>query len=182
LGEGVREGPSGELSTQDRLELQQIASEFGSDSRQKAKAEACAKRRGMTFVREQAEIVRSNPKIENAAGAFETACDSPEGWKRRKSAAKKATRRKPPEPKPEEPQPVGTNPDYSAQWQLWQAASEEQRNLWRQDEVIGRFEPRVGSQPRSAFLARLYTLTELAKEAAAAATALLNPQRQAAAA
>jgi hypothetical protein len=135
----------------------------------------------MTFVREQAEIVRSNPKIENAAGAFETACDSPEGWKRRKSAAKKATRRKPPEPKPEEPQPVGTNPDYSAQWQLWQAASEEQRNLWRQDEVIRRFEPRVGSQPRSAFLARLYTLTELAKEAAAAATALLNPQQQAAA-
>jgi hypothetical protein len=102
---GVSEELSGNLSPQNRLELDAIALEFDSDGRQKAKAEACAKRRGMAFVREQANIVRlQQTRLRNLAGAFEKACDSPEGWKRPKLAAsKKPARKVEPSPMPEPP-------------------------------------------------------------------------------
>jgi hypothetical protein len=50
---------------QSEKQIKSLAVEFGTDSRQRAKIEACAKRRGLAFVLEQAAIVRSNPKIEN---------------------------------------------------------------------------------------------------------------------
>lgn len=170
------EEPSGELSAQDRLELDTIADAFGSDGRQRAKAVACAKRRGMPFVLEQADIVRTKPNIRNLAGAFEKACDSPEGWKRPKPAATKKPKPSKPDSKPEEPPPA-QNPDYSSVRDAWLQASEDQRDLWRRDAQIRHFEPKPGKTPGYAFLVRLHQLIGLAHQAAGAAAALASPQQ-----
>jgi hypothetical protein len=172
---GVSEEPPGELCPADRFELDQLTNDFGSDGRQKAKAEACAKRRGMAFVREQADIVRSNPKIENLAGAFEKACDSPEGWKRRKTAA----RRKLADPKPEA---ARSEPpaDFSAELAWWQSATEAQKEDILRDPRFDLFRKsmRKGVTPSSLGLPVLReVLAELARKAACAAAELAKAQQ-----
>ena len=112
------------MSAQNRVELDAIALEFNSDGRQKAKAVACAKRRGMAFVREQAAIARlQETRLRNLAGAFEKACDSPEGWKRPKPAAsKKPARKVEASPKPEQPEAPAPEPITPEQQQTMDAA------------------------------------------------------------
>jgi hypothetical protein len=177
---GGSEDPSGELTPQDRAELDQIALEFKSDGRQKVKAEACAKRRGMTFVRDQADIVRNDPKIRKLAAAFEKACDSPEGWQRPKAATKKPRRKPDVIAQPEQPpvaEPLPAVQEYAAEWQFWQEASEELRQTWLQDDFLRRWVPKPGHEPRRAFLARLHEMLPLAQQAACAATVLATPQQ-----
>jgi hypothetical protein len=78
----------------------------------------------MPFVREQADIIRlQKTKLRNLAGAFESACDSPEGWKRPKPAAtKKPARRVEPDPKSEQPAAPAAEPITSEQQQAMDAA------------------------------------------------------------
>lgn len=78
-------------------------------------------------------------------------------------------------PSPEEQPP--SRPDYEPLARLWAEACDEQRDAWRQDDVIRRFEPKPREKPRLAFLARLYALTQPADTAASAATALRPPQQ-----
>jgi hypothetical protein len=175
------EDPSGHLSPGDRAELDRMALEFGSDGRQRAKAEACAKSRGMAFVREQADIVRTKPDVRNLAGAFEKACDSPEGWKRPKGAAKKPARPKAAEPKPEEA-PSEAPADFSAELAWWQSATDAQREDVLRDPRFDLYRKsmRKGVTAASLGLPVLReVLAELAQEAACAATALVRaPQSQ----
>ena len=72
----------GHLTAADRQQLEAIGEEFGLDSRQQGKMVASAKRQGISYVIEQADIVRSKPSIKNLAGALERALDTPGGWKR----------------------------------------------------------------------------------------------------
>jgi hypothetical protein len=177
---GVSEEPSGELTLEDRLDLDRIALEFGSDSRQKAKAEATAKRRGMAFVREQADIVRNDPKIRNLAGAFERACDSPDGWKRPKAAPKKPARKKAPEPQPEAPSEPQA--DFWAELAWWQSATDAQREDILRDPRfdLHRHRMRKGVTAASLGLPVLReVLAELAQQAAGAATAFERAQQPA---
>jgi hypothetical protein len=173
------EEPSGELSAEDRLELDRFALEFGSDGRQKAKTVSTAKRRGMKFVREQADIVRSQEKeIRNPAGAFEKACESEEGWKRRKTADKKSTRQKAPQPKLEE---ATSKPqaDFSDELAWWQSATEAQREDILRDPRFDVFRPsmRKGVTAASLGLPVLReVLAELAHKAACAATEMVKAQ------
>jgi hypothetical protein len=154
---GVSEELSGNLSAQDQLELDAIALEFDSDGRQKAKAEACAKRRGMAFVREQAAIVQlQKTRLRNLAGAFEKACDSPEGWKRPKPVAtKKPARRVNADPKPQEP--VVQAADFSAELAWWQRATEAQKEAALSHEKLALYRPNVigKSNPGPIFLSVL---------------------------
>jgi hypothetical protein len=175
----VTEELTDKLTPEDRLELEQIANDFGSDGRQKAKAEACAKRRGMAFVREQADIVRTKPDVRNLAGAFEKACDSPDGWKRPKAAAKKPARRKPADPKPEEA-PSEPLADFSAELAWWQSASPAQREdiLRHPCFDLYRKSMRKGVTAASLGLPVLReVLAELAQEAACAATEMVKAQQ-----
>jgi hypothetical protein len=176
---GGKEEPSGELTPQDRLDLDQLGVEFGSDGRQQAKAEGCAKRRGMAFVREQASIVRNDPKIRNLAGAFEKACDSPEGWKRPKAAPKKPTHRKPVDPKPEGA-PSEPRADFSAELAWWQSATEAQKEDILRDPRFDLFRKsmRKGVTPSSLGLPVLReVLAELARKAACAAAEMAKAQQ-----
>jgi hypothetical protein len=176
---GGSEEPTGELSLEDRLELDQVANDFGFDGRQKAKAEACAKRRGMAFIREQADIVRTKPDVRNLAGAFERACDSPEGWKRPKAAAKKPARKKAPEPKPEEA-PSEPQADFSAELAWWQSATDAQREAILIDPRFDLYRKsmRKGVTAASLGLPVLReVLAELAHEAACAATEMITQQQ-----
>jgi len=114
------EKPSGELSPEDDAKLEHICDEFVSDPRQLDKARMCAKRRGMPFVLEQAEIVRlefQEEKIRKPSSAFEAACDSPEGWKRPKPAIKPERKRKASLP-------------ASPVLDRWKAATTDEREEW----------------------------------------------------
>jgi hypothetical protein len=139
------------------------------DGRQKVKAEACAKRRGMAFVREQAEIVRlQKARLRNLAGPFEKACDSPEGWKRPKPAApKKPARRVDAGPKPQEP--VVQAADFSAELAWWQGATEAQKEAALRHEKLALYRPNVigKTNPGPIFLSALRGVLAQPKEAAA---------------
>lgn len=180
----VSEEPSGDLATEERLELDGILRDFDSDSRQKGKALACAKRRGMAFVREQADIVRTSKKLQNLAGAFEKACDSPEGWKRPKSAAsQKPAPRKAPEPKPEEG-PSEPRADFSAELAWWQSAGGAQKEEILRDPRFGAFRHSMRKGVTTASLG-LNVLREVLaersrKKEAASVAALETPQEAAA--
>jgi hypothetical protein len=174
----VDEDPSGHLSPGDRAELDRIALEFGSDGRQRAKAEACAKSRGMAFVREQADIVRTKPDVRNLAGAFEKACDSPDGWKRPKAAAKKPARPKAAEPKPEEA-PSEPQADFSAELAWWQSTTDAQREAILRDSRFDLYRKsmRKGVTAASLGLPVLReVLAALAQGASCAATVLERAQ------
>jgi hypothetical protein len=175
----VEEEPTGKLSPEDRLELDQIANDLGSDGRQKAKAVAIAKRRGTAFVRDQADIVRNDPKIRNLAAAFEKACDSPEGWKRPKAAAKKPARRKPADPKPEEA-PSEPQADFSAELAWWQSVTDAQREDILRDPRFDLYRKsmRKGVTAASLGLPVLReVLAELAQKAGSAAAEMAKAQQ-----
>jgi hypothetical protein len=78
----------------------------------------------MPFVREQAAIVRlQKMRLRNLAGAFEKACDSPEGWKRPKlDAGKKPARQVEPSPKLEQPGAPTSDPVTPEQRRAMEAA------------------------------------------------------------
>lgn len=179
---GVSEEPSDHLSPDDRLELDAIANDFGSDRRQKAKAVAVAKRRGMEFVREQADIVRSKKDVRNLAGAFEKACDSPEGWKRPKAAAKKPTRHRTSDSKPAGA-PSEPLVDFSAELVWWQSASEAQKEEILSDPRLDLYRKSMRKRVTTASLGLnvlRQVLADRAQErAGSSATAFVTAQRSA---
>lgn len=180
--DGVSEEPAGKLSSEDRLELDAITNDFRSDGCQKAKAVACAKRRGMEFVREQADIVRTKQNLRNLAGAFEKACDSLEGWKRPKAAAKKPARAKALEPKPEEAPPE-PSADFSAELAWWQSASEAQEQGILSDPRLDLYRKSMRKRVTAASLGlnvlRQVLADQAQERAGSSATAFVTAQRSA---
>lgn len=133
--------------------LEDLESDFGLNPEQAGKLRACYKRQGIAYVEEKAELTRAEPR-KNAAAFFMLALEK--NWKAPVKIDKKTKPTKPEPPKEEVP----ARPDYSAQWELWQRASDEQREAWRQDHLIRQLEPKAGEKPRTAFLARLQGLTQ----------------------
>jgi hypothetical protein len=133
--------------------LEDLGSDFGLNPEQAGKLRVYYKRHGMAYVEEKAELTRAEPR-KNAAAFFMRALEK--DWKAPVKLDKKA---KPTKPEPSK-EKAPARPDYSAQWELWQGASDEQREAWRQDHLIRQLEPKAGEKPRTAFLARLHGLTQ----------------------
>jgi hypothetical protein len=133
--------------------LEDLETDFGLNPEQAGKLRVHYKRRGVAYVEEKAELTRAEPR-KNAAAFFMLALEK--NWKAPVKIDKKA---KPAKPEPSK-EKAPARPDYSAQWELWQRASDEQREAWRQDHLIRQTEPRPGEKPRTAFLARLHGLTQ----------------------
>lgn len=133
--------------------LEDLETDFGLNPEQAGKLRVHHKRRGIAYVEEKAELTRAEPR-KNAAAFFMLALEK--NWKAPVKLDKKV---KPTKPEPSK-EKVPARPDYSAQWELWQRASDEQREAWRQDHIIRQTEPKPGEKPRTAFLARLHGLTQ----------------------
>ena len=132
--------------------LEDLETGFGLNPEQASQLRVCYKRRGIAYVEEKAELTRAEP-LKNAA-FFMLALEK--GWESPVKIDKKA---KPAKPEPSR-EKMPARPDYSAQWELWQRASDEQREAWRRDYIIRQTEPKPGEKPRTAFLARLHGLTQ----------------------